>query len=200
MNLSGEAQENEPGLVDRARQGDGAAWEALVQTHQEAVFRLAYLLLGDPDEAEDAAQEAFLRAFRALERFDASRPLRPWLLSIAANLARNRRRSLGRYLTALQRLVRLEPPYSANIEDKSAERWQAQSLWRAVQRLSEPDQQVIYLRYFLEMSVEETAEATGVAEGTVKSRLHRALERLRTVIERDFPSLRESIALEGTDG
>ena len=65
-----------------------AAWTTLVGQQQEAVFRLAYLLLGDADEAQDVAQEAFIRAFRALHRFDPARPLRPWLLSITANLVR----------------------------------------------------------------------------------------------------------------
>ena len=84
-----------------------------MREHQQAVFRLAYLLLGDADEAEDVAQETFIRAYRALERFDASRPLRPWLLRIASNLASNQRRSIGRYFGALQRLVFLDPEAGA---------------------------------------------------------------------------------------
>ncbi|MBV9786854.1 MAG: hypothetical protein JOZ51_01680, partial [Chloroflexi bacterium] len=67
-------------LIVRAQQGDGTAWEHLVRQHQDAVFRLAYLLLGDADDADDVAQETFIRAFGALDRFDPSRPLRPWLL------------------------------------------------------------------------------------------------------------------------
>jgi DNA-directed RNA polymerase specialized sigma24 family protein len=90
MDLSGVARESEPDLIQEARQGDGAAWEALMRLHQQPVYRFAYLMLGDPDEAEDAAQETFIRAFRSLDRFDLSRPLRPWLLSIAANLSKNR--------------------------------------------------------------------------------------------------------------
>ena len=96
-------------LIRSARRGDTAAWEALTRLHQEPVFRFAYLLLGDPDEAQDAAQETFIRAFYALRRFDETRPLRPWLMSIAANLSRNRRRTLGRYLNALTRLARQQP-------------------------------------------------------------------------------------------
>jgi len=105
MNLSAEAETNENHRVQRIREGDNTAWEKLVQAHQQPVFRLSYLLLGDAAEAEDNAQETFLRAWRALDRFDAARSLRPWLLSIAANLARNRRRSSGRYLGALRRMV-----------------------------------------------------------------------------------------------
>ena len=63
-------------LISRARRGDQAAWEALVREHQQPVFRLAYLLLGTADEAEDVAQETFVRAFRALDRFDIERPAR----------------------------------------------------------------------------------------------------------------------------
>src|SRR5512138_2114096 len=114
--------------------------------HQEAVFRLAYLLLGDPDEAEDAAQESFLRAWKYLKRFDVTRPLRPWLLSIAANLARNRRRSAGRYLAALMRSF-WDEPASERIEEQSVRNLQARELWKAVQRLNLLDQQIVYLRY-----------------------------------------------------
>jgi RNA polymerase sigma-70 factor (ECF subfamily) len=171
--------------------GDAAAWEPLVLAHQEAVFRLSYLLLGDPDDAEDVAQETFLRAWNYLKRFDPTRPLRPWLLSIASNLASNRRRSAGRYLAALTRAFRNEPVSSVNVEQKSAQRLEAHDLWKAVQTLSVPDQQIIYRRYFLELSVAETAQALDVAEGTVKSRLSRALDRLRGIIQQDFPVLAE---------
>jgi RNA polymerase sigma-70 factor (ECF subfamily) len=185
---------DESTLVRRAANGDAAAWEPLVLAHQEAVFRLCYLLLGDPDDAEDVAQETFLRAWNYLGRFDPARPLRPWLLSIASNLASNRRRSAGRYLAALTRAFRSEPAASASIEDRSARHMEASHLWKAVQTLSLPDQQIIYLRYFLELSVAETAQALAIPEGTVKSRLSRALERLRGIIRQDFPVL-----IEGRD-
>lgn len=181
---------DESALIHRARNGDAAAWEPLALAHQEAVFRYAYLLLGDPDDAEDVAQETFLRAWRYLARFDAARPLRPWLLSIASNLASNRRRSVGRYLSALTRAFRDEPQ-PATLEEKSAQHMQADHLRRAVQSLNATDQRIVYLRYFLDLSVAETAEALHVAEGTVKSRSSRALEKLRNVIRRDFPALIE---------
>ncbi|HVF24577.1 MAG TPA: sigma-70 family RNA polymerase sigma factor [Anaerolineales bacterium] len=177
---------DEPTLIRHAANGDASAWEPLVQTYQQAVFRLAYLLLGDPDDAEDIAQETFLRAWNHLKRFDSTRPFKPWLLSITANLSRNRRRSAGRYLAALTRAFRDEPA-PASIEDKSTEYMEANDLWKAVQHLKEPDQQVVYLRYFMDLSVAETAAALQVAEGTVKSRLSRALEKLRTIIKQEFP-------------
>ena len=158
--------------------------------HQQAVFRLCYLLLGDPDEAEDVAQESFLRAWRGLKGFDSTRPLRPWLLSIAANLSRNRYRSAGRYIAALTRAFRNEPA-ALNIEEKSTQNMDASQLWKAVQNLNVSDQQIVYLRFFLELSVTETAEVLQVAEGTVKSRLSRALEKLRDIIQHEFPVLIE---------
>lgn len=181
---------DEATLIRHAANGDEASWEPLMLAHQQAVFRFAYLLLGDPDEAEDIAQETFLRAWNHLDRFDSSRPLRPWLLSIASNLASNRRRSAGRYLAALTRAFRDEPG-GAEVEERSAERIQADALWQAVKNLDLADQQIIYLRYFLELPVEETAQVLGVAQGTVKSRLSRALEKLRKVIQQDFPLLAE---------
>jgi len=181
---------DEATLIQRAKNGDMAAWEPLVLTHQQPVFRYAYLLLGDPDDAEDIAQETFLRAWRYLVRFDSTLPLRPWLLSITSNLASNRRRSAGRYLSALMRAFRDETP-PATLEEKSTKRMQADRLREAVQTLNIADQQIVYLRYFLDLSVAETAEALNIAQGTVKSRMSRALDKLRNIIRDDFPALFE---------
>lgn len=179
----------EADLVIRARQGDQAAWETLVELHQTAVFRLAYLLLGDADEAEDVAQETFIRTFRKLNQFDTARPLRPWLLRIASNLAHNHHRGVGRYLAALHRLHLVETHISA--ESENWQEMEAQALWQAVRRLHLKDQQIIYLRYFLELSVNEVADTLEIPLGTVKSRLFRALARLRQIVEQDFPILWE---------
>ncbi len=189
-------------LITQARQGDGAAWEALLREHQQPAFRLAYLLLGDADDAADTVQDAFIRAYRALDRFDVSRPLRPWLLRITSNLARNRRRSIGRYLNALRRLIVAEPELIANtrgenlnaaLRARTESQQAAHTLWQAVRRLSATDQEIIYLRYFLDLSEAEAAGTLEVAPGTVKSRTHRALARLREIVTKEFPSLRESL-------
>lgn len=178
-------------LVRRARRSDSLAWETIVRTHQEPVFRLAALILGDAAEAEDVAQETFVRAYLALDRFDIDRPLRPWLLSIAANLARNRRRSLGRYWAALQRAFQANPePYHPAPDRAVAAN--ARRLREAVSRLRPAAQDIVYLRYFLELSEAEAAEALGIPPGTAKSRLHRALTQLRGIIEADFPDLRDA--------
>jgi len=162
----------------------------LVSQHQEGVFRYAYLKLGDSAEAEDVAQETFLRAFRHLDRFDAERPLRPWLLTICANLARNQLRSAGRYWNALRRWL-AERSIEAQTEarDPAGTGRLADRLQRVVRTLAEGDQDVLYARYFLELTVEETANVLQVAPGTVKSRQHRALNRLRKRIETMDPAL-----------
>ena len=182
---------SEDNVISRAQQGDEAAWEALVREHQQPVFRLAYLLLGSVDEAGDVAQETFVRAFRALDRFDIERPLRPWLLSITTNLSHNRRRSIGRYLAALRRANEEPTVAFSSLGDSSERQWEAETLRQAVHRLKPGEQEVVYMRYFLELSEAEMALALKVAPGTVKSRLHRAMARLRSVVDRDFPSLRE---------
>jgi RNA polymerase sigma-70 factor (ECF subfamily) len=191
MDYAAEAAFDEPDLIQRAQRGESPAWTALMRQHQEPIFRYAYLLTGDADEAEDIAQETFIRAYRALDRFDAERPMRPWLLRIAANLASNRRRSLGRYFAALQRAFQQERPAQKGVEEQSRQAIRAGKVWEAVGQLKPSDAQVIYLRYFLELSVEEAAQAMNVPAGTVKSRLHRASERLRQVIEQRYPGLKE---------
>ena len=194
MTASSEDQLDQVLLVQRALSGDDSSWAVLMRRHQEPVYRLAYLLSGDPDEADDIAQEAFLRAYKAMERFDPDRPMRPWLLRITRNVAHNRRRSTRRYLAALQRAARLDPSLTASsgAPTKNGD-WRAESnrLWEAVRQLSHMDQEVIYLRYYLELSEAEAAEALDVPQGTVKSRSHRALARLQKIIQDEFPDLIE---------
>jgi len=187
--VSGQTSQ-EAQIIEQARQGDETAWATLVTRHQDAVFRLAFLLLGDTDDAQDVAQESLIRGFYALNSFDTTRPLRPWLLRITSNLASNKRRSLARYVAAVGRWFQKETTaVEPDFQDRQVQQWEAQTVWQAVQRLSRSDQEIIYLRFFLELSVAETAAAANIAPGTVKSRLHRALNRLRQVIARDFPDL-----------
>jgi len=184
-------EQTESDLIRRARQGEDVAWERLVGQHQQAAFRLACLVIGDAADAEDVAQEAFVKAFLSLDRFELGRPFRPWLMAITVNLARNRRRSFGRYLNNLRRLIEREPEpvhmhhYGEDLQVQQ----EAQMLWQAVRQLNQKAQDVVYLRYFLEMSEAETAETLKIAPGTVKSRLHRALKQLRGIIEHEFPEL-----------
>lgn len=192
--LSGEDCLDEKETVARARRGDEAAWVEIVRTHEQPMFRLAYLLLGDADEAQDAAQEALIRAHKYLHRFDAERELRPWLLSIVANLGRNRKRSMGRYWGALKRWGQEQEANPESVSARVRRQESSQALWQAVRTLNDADQEVIYLRFFLDLSVRESAEALDVAEGTVKSRTSRALGRLKARIESRFPELAEELA------
>jgi RNA polymerase sigma-70 factor (ECF subfamily) len=184
----------ESALIDLAAQQDEQAWEALIAAHQQAVFRLAYLFTGDSDEAEDVTQEVFVRAFRFLDRYDRARPFRPWLLSITANLARNRLRSFKRYLAALQNFARRDPGAltQSGPDQKAIE--EGRNLWQVVRKLSYEDQKVIYLRYFLELSESETAAALNIPRGTVKSRLSRSLGRLRDRLAQEEDEILRSLS------
>jgi RNA polymerase sigma-70 factor (ECF subfamily) len=168
-------------LVERAKGGDVAAYEELVRGHQAVAFRTAFTITGDAAEAEDAAQEAFVKVYRTLDRFRSGAPFRPWLLTVVANEARNRRRAAGRRLGLTLRAAEQHgsqnappsPETAVVAEERRAE------LLGAVEGLREEDREVISLRYFLELSEAEAASVMGCARGTVKSRLSRAVGRLR---------------------
>src|SRR5215218_5678543 len=167
-------------LVERARTGDPGAYAALVRGHQEIAFRTAYLITGNAADAEDAAQEAFVKAHRALGRFRSGEPLRPWLLAIVANEARNRRRSAGRRAALALRAAGEERPTreaAPSPEEALLAGERRAALLGALGRLREDDRLVIGCRYLLELSEAETAAALGIRPGTVKSRLSRSLER-----------------------
>ena len=179
-----EPTHDEVELAARARAGDRTAYSQLVAAHQQIAFRVAYLVTGSAPEAEDAAQEGFVKAYRSLHRFDPRRPFRPWLLTIVANEARNRRRSAGRRLAYEARAVRLAPSTPDRTPEHEAEAAETRrALLDAVNRLPETERLVVGLRYFLELSEAETAAAAGVPPGTVKSRMWRAMERLRRDLE-----------------
>jgi RNA polymerase sigma factor (sigma-70 family) len=171
-------------LVERAKRGDHSAYGQLVRAYQGIAFRTAYLLTGNAADAEDAAQEGFVKAFYALPRFRSGSPLRPWLLQIVANEARNRRRSAGRRAHLALRAAEGAPSGEAAPSPEAAliTGEQSEALLAAVNDLREEDRLVIACRYFLELSEEETAELLGWRRGTVKSRLSRALGRLREQI------------------
>ena len=163
-------------LVERARTGDAGAYAALVRGHQEIAFRTAYLITGNAADAEDAAQEGFVKAYRALHRFRAGEPVRPWLLTIVANEARNRRRSAGRRAGLALRAAGEEHRSGEAAPSPEAALLAGErraALLAALGRLREDDRVVIGCRYLLELSEAETAAALGVRPGTVKSRLSR---------------------------
>jgi RNA polymerase sigma-70 factor (ECF subfamily) len=168
-------------LVERARSGDGHAYEELVRRYQGVAARVAYVVAGASGEVEDIVQEAFVRAFRALGRFRSGAPFRPWILRIVANEARNRRRAAGRRARLELRVAddRSSGDAAPSPEAAVLEEGDRAVLVEALGRLREDDRLVIACRFFFELSERETAETLGLRPGTVKSRTSRALTRLR---------------------
>jgi RNA polymerase sigma factor (sigma-70 family) len=181
---------DESELVERAKRGDVSAYEQIVERYQEPVFRAAYLVTRSAADAQEAAQDAFVKAYAALGRFRSGSPLRPWLLRIAVNESRNRLRAAGRREALALRAAAERRSEGADPSPETAlltaERRRA--LLAAVDGLREEDRLVISCRFFLDLSERETAQVLGWRRGTVKSRLSRALERLRA-------SLGEEVAL-----
>jgi RNA polymerase sigma-70 factor (ECF subfamily) len=172
-------------LVRRPKDGDVDAYQQLVRCHQSVAFRVAFLVAGDSADAEDAANDAIVKAFYALGRFRQEAPFRPWLLRIVANEARNRRRSSARRSNLVGRLALARRP-SGDVAPSSEEAvmvsLEHEALFDAIGRLDERDREVIGLRYLAELSEAETAAVLDCAVGTAKSRLHRALGRLRVTM------------------
>jgi RNA polymerase sigma-70 factor, ECF subfamily len=177
----GRPPDSEAALVERARGGDAVAYGSLVRAHQDIAFRVACLAGGSASEAEEAAQEGFVKAWRALPRFRAGAPFRPWLLAIVANEARNRRRAAGRRAGLALRAAELaeRDPGGPSPEAQLLATMRRDALLAALAELDERDRSVLTCRYLLELSEEETAAALGCRRGTVKSRTSRALARLR---------------------
>ena len=167
-------------LIERARRGEVMAYEELVRRYQDVAVRAAHVIAPDGD-AEDAAQEAFVKAYAALGRFRTGSPFRPWLLRIVTNEARNRRRSAGRRTGLALRAAEDRPLGDAAPSPESAvlAHEARVTLMAALNLLRDEDREVIGARYFLDLSEAETADALGIPRGTVKSRLSRALGRLR---------------------
>src|SRR5215218_7632053 len=159
-------------LARLARDGDVQAFGELVERYREVAFRTAWLITRSSAEAEDAAQEAFVKAFYALDRFRAGEAFRPWVLRIVSNEAKNRRRSVGRRERLTVRLAQDRGPGDAAPSPEAAVLGR-EALLGAIERLSEPERLVVTYRYLLELSEAETARALAIRPGTVKSRLSR---------------------------
>ena len=172
---------HEAELVAKAKGGDRHAYEEIVRRHQNIAFRTAWVITGSAADAEEAAQDAFVKAHRALGRFREGAPFRPWLLAIVANEARTRVRSAGRRGKLVLRVAEERRPDDAVPSPEAAllDSERRDELLAAIERLPDQARDAIACRYLLELSEDETAAALGCAHGTVKSRVSRALERLR---------------------
>ena len=173
-------------LVERARRGEHDAYAELVRRYSPIAHRTAALIAG-PVDAEDAVQDAFIRAFYALTRFRQDSPFKPWLLAIVANAARNKLRSSGQQPRLRDRLAvdrALGPVHAGpSAEAAALDADERRSLADAVDRLPVNARLVVTCRYLLELSEAETAQVLGWPVGTVKSRLSRALDGLRVRLD-----------------
>ena len=176
---------DQPELIARARRGDGAAFGALVEEDLGAMVRLATVVSGNPADAEDIVQEALTKVLQSLRRFDESRPFRPWFATIVANQARNWKRSRGRSLRLVERIALQANAVVRGVEDLVIEADEASRVISALQALEPLDREVLALRFLVGLSERESAEALGIALGTVKSRSSRALAKLRVQLGSD---------------
>jgi RNA polymerase sigma factor (sigma-70 family) len=171
-------------LIRRAQAGSADAYANLVRSHQRLAFHAAWVITRSSHDAEEALQEGLFKAYRALGRFRVGEPFRPWLLRIVVNEAYTLTRSRARRSMLQLRARDVAREEWAPAPDESAAAAQAGvGLARALDALPERDRQVITCRYLLELSEEETAIALRCRRGTVKSRLSRALDRLRALVE-----------------
>jgi RNA polymerase sigma-70 factor (ECF subfamily) len=167
-------------LVEAAQRGDHEAFEALVIALGDRLYSMARLIMRDADQAEEAVQEAFLRAWRRLpslrdpERFDA------WLYRLLVHACADLGRRRGKW-SAEVRVVRIEPTQ----DDAAASFATREQLERGFKRLRPEQRAVIVLRYYVELTVPEIAEVLGIPIGTTKSRIHYAMEVLRAALEAD---------------
>ena len=166
------APSDDPLLAQRAAAGDRAAFEALVRRHSGQVYGLCRRLVGDAAEAEDRAQEAFLKAFRHLDRYDPARPFLPWLLRIARNACLDALRARRAWGPLPEQLPADEaaPPVDWGVRQQVGE---------AVEALAPQQRAVLHLRFALGLSGPEIAAELGASPGAVRACLHRALHTLR---------------------
>ena len=168
-------------LAQRARRGDLDAYEALLRCYQHDAQRAAFLVLRQREEAEDAVQEAFVRAWDRIDQFDARRSFRPWLLKIVTNEARDRRRTRGRQhrlkLRAIQEMATTNVTPSP--ERRVVTRERVENVIDEIHLMDEDDQIILTYRYFLDLPTTEIAELLDMPHGTVRSRISRARQHLR---------------------
>jgi RNA polymerase sigma-70 factor (ECF subfamily) len=170
--------------VAQAQQGDDEAFTRLVETYQTPVFNLCYRMLGEPEQAEDAAQETFLRAYQHISRYDRKRPFATWLLSIAAHHCIDRLRR--RKFTMFSMDAEDEDGNAFELPDSDALHPEAETIKAQTQHrvrgmlmeLDETDRAAIIMRYWYDYSEKEIAESLRLTVSAVKSRLHRARREL----------------------
>jgi RNA polymerase sigma-70 factor (ECF subfamily) len=188
--------EGDAALVARLVAREEAAFNQLVLLYERRVFALVYRMVGRRDEAEDLAQEVFVQVFKAIDQFRGDSKLSTWIFRIAVNLCKNRIKYLARRKTDTQeelgeRLERSAFTSARGVSvgeigrpDELVEGMQLERIVKAAIEQVEPDfREVLILRDVEDLSYEEIGAITGLAEGTVKSRIHRARAQLKSLVE-----------------
>ncbi len=178
--------------VAQAQQGDHEAFTRLVEAYQTHVFNLCYRMLGEPESAEDAAQETFLRAYQHMHRYDRKRPFATWLLSIAAHYCIDRLRRRKFSMTSIEQDedeggIELPDADAPNPETEIVHTEQRERMRVLLKRLDSVDRAAIVLRYWHDCSEAEIAEALNLTVSAVKSRLHRARRELAGLWQQESP-------------
>jgi RNA polymerase sigma factor (sigma-70 family) len=175
-------------LIEKCLDGDQAAWEQIVRQHWRKVFNVAYKFVGSHEQAEDLAQEIFLKIFRSLDTFDRRANFQTWLISVSRNLCIDHYRSVRKERQTISRDVAAEDlsPAAATASPLAAleNRDLAASLRQALQALPQSLRVAVLLRDLQELSYLEIAERLGLPEGTVKSRINRGRRELARQILR----------------
>jgi RNA polymerase sigma-70 factor (ECF subfamily) len=169
--------------VEAVRDGDRDAFGRLVTRYQRRLFGLTLMMVRQPAAAEEVTQDAFVRAFACLDRYDAHRPFYPWLSTIAVRLAQSWLRRHGRKDTGPDDRPALDRATSEHQLDDLVTDERDRRLWRAVAALSSGERTAVMLYYRQEMKVREIAHALGVTSGTVKTLLFRARRHLRRKLD-----------------
>jgi RNA polymerase sigma-70 factor (ECF subfamily) len=177
--------------VEQALAGDTAAFSSLVEAYHRPVYNLAFRMLGNSVEAEDAAQESFIRAYTRLDTYDSSRKFSSWMLSIASHYCIDvlrRRRMTLLSIEELPPMLDVSMPRSAHPEQVVVRAQVADQVQQLLDTLPEHYRTPVILRYWYDMSYREIAETMGVTESTIKTRLHRARAKLAECVQRGSDS------------
>lgn len=170
-------------LVERARRGERAAFGELVRRHQRSALRVAAVISGSTEEADDIVQDAFVNVHRGLATYRASGSVRSWMLRAVANQAKNQVRTRVRRLRRDDRHTRLGLRSDDGVEETAVQQAEYRRLVDALARLRPADREILGCRFIADLSEAETAETLGIRPGTVKSRTSRALARIRAELD-----------------
>ena len=169
-------------LITLSREGNTAAIEALVRTYESCIFRLALSMLDDPAEADEATQDTFITALQRLNSYRGEASFRTWLYAIGLNVCRGRlrkRRARERLTQVMQALFRSNAGMEHHPEQAVIEQETDRAVWQALQALTGKQREVVILRYYHDLKLNDIAHLTGVSERTVRTWLQQAQEQLR---------------------